>query len=123
MTLGSVASIVTVRAGGVAAENSGQIYKCNSKVAIGVSVSMAANVAEGSFVYIGGIAGENPEGGIISGANHTGKMTINVGETDNAPTVYQGGVCGVNNGIISGCTFACFDESINQVGFGAGISS
>ncbi len=123
MTLSSLVSIVTARVGGVVAENDGQIYRCSAKVDIGVSITMSSTAESGSYAYVGGIAGENPEGAVISEAIFNGKMNINMGATENAPTSYAGGVCGVNNGITSGCSYSCPDENIKEVGYGAGISS
>ncbi|MCR4947044.1 MAG: Ig-like domain-containing protein [Lachnospiraceae bacterium] len=123
MTLSSLLSIVTARVGGVVAENNGQIYRCTAKVDMNVSISMSSTAESGSFAYVGGIAGENPEGAVISEATYNGKLTVNMGTDENSPTSYVGGVCGVNNGITSGCGFSCYDENIKEVGYGAGISS
>ena len=123
MTLSSLVSIVTARVGGIVAENNGQIYKCGAKVDLNVSITMSSNAENGSFAYIGGIAGENPEGAVISDTTFNGKLVVNMGSTDNAPTSYVGGISGVNNGITSGCSFACYDENIKEAGYGAGISS
>ena len=104
------------------AENNGRIYKCNARVDLNVAVGMSQTANEGSFVYVGGVAGENPEGAIISDTYYMGKMTVGMGTSENAPTAYYGGICGVNNGITSGCVFVSSDVT-EAVGYGAGISS
>ena len=122
MTLNSLSSVVVVRIGGIAGENSGQIHRCSSKVDINISISMSSTTEEGTFAYVGGVVGENPEGAVVSDAVYSGRLSYNMDSSENGPTAYCGGICGVNNGILSGCSFTG-NENLSQFGYGAGISS
>lgn len=125
-----VVGMTTLRAGGIAFQNSGTIAKCQSSVQIVQEISMKTYVPNLLHeIYSGGITAENASGAIVTECVFTGSITTSVKLPDAVKDVtpeqtfkaYSGFVAGSNDGYISGpCINASPNSGLGAQGTGSG---
>ena len=120
---------ITLKAGGIAVQNSGTIAQCTSSLQIMQSLNVAsfdANVVH--EICSGGIVAENATGAIVTLCIFEGTISTTVEMSDSVVNVvpdqlckiYSGYVAGRNNGYIGNCVNASTGGSWSAQGTGTG---
>lgn len=121
--------MTTLRAGGIAFQNSGTIAKCTSSVQITQKITVGTYIPNVIHeIYAGGITADNASGAIVTQCVFIGSINTSVSLPDTVKDVtpdqvyktYSGYVAGVNNGFIGSCTNASMDGSLGAKGTGNG---
>lgn len=125
---GAVGS-TTLKAGGIAFQNSGTIAKCTSSVQIAQEIIVGTYIPNTVHeIYSGGITAENASGAFVRECVFTGSIATNVILPDAVKDVtpaqtykaYSGFVSGTNSGYIVGCINASVNSAVGAQGTGSG---
>lgn len=119
LSMENVVSPVKLTAGGIAGVNMGRINGCNANCSISGVLKISSSVEQSNAygVYIGGIVGENDSLGIVSYCTFGGELFAESSFDCN----YYGGICGINDGIISNCSFNATGMIRRSQGSGNGV--
>ena len=119
----------TLKAGGIALQNSGTIAACTSSVQIVQQISIGTYVPNITYeIYSGGIVAENVAGAIITKCIFTNTINTNIvlpeGVTEVLPVqigkFYSGFIAGMNQGYIGNCINASATMQLPAQGTGNG---
>lgn len=121
--------VTTLKAGGIAFQNSGTIAKCTSAVQIVQEIEIGTYVPNAVHeIYTGGITAENVSGAIVTECVFTGTITTDVTLPDTVKDVvptqiykaYSGFAAGTNSGYIGKCINASAGNVLGAQGTGSG---
>lgn len=126
----NVQNATTLKAGGIAVNNTGMIALCVSSVTITQKMSIGSYVMNGAYeVYSGGIVAENASGAFVTQCTFAGSIDAQVTLLDSVKNIagaqtgkiYSGYVAGGNYGYINRCVNASISKELQAQGTGIGM--
>lgn len=118
---------MSLRAGGIALNNTGVIAQCTSSVKIQQQMMLNNYIPNGAYeIYTGGIVADNAAGAFVTQCTFTGGITTQYTLADSIKDMvgtefgksYSGFVAGSSQGIISRCVNAGIDVDLKAQGTG-----
>lgn len=129
VVISNVTESTTLKAGGIAVQNTGMIAECTSAVMLSQQMRVGTYVATNLYtIYTGGIVAENTVDGFVTQCMFSGdidtKITMLNDDTDlmglDNGKMYSGYIAGNNQGFIGGCVNVSPNKELLAQGSGDG---